>query len=414
MEGLRLTIATLRVPSLDVCHGVGCALIAWCASARRLVAALPPSWSVQLLAVVAASQPSALNPRREVRCRGGVLSSETEEFDARDCPELLLVTPTPALVSAVEHYTRRRRAQLLALGRRTAFFDRLASTLYKWECVRLAAEGDALLFTDLDVDILPTSLDAASVGREWAKELPPLIARSRDPLKPLWMVGSADATSVLNAGVLLLMTPPGAGRQLYQAGITVLHSPFNDSHGWNLSGPPAALFAKVPLRRVDGSAAPRFWGRAGEAPPSKRHSWDFVSADQESGLFVHMLLWRYRVGAYAALARSHRLAHHMGLEGKPWAIALRADARAPCHVGHWSAYLYLRSLRLPAASANSSVCACAFRRKLVELEEGNVTRCAALLRRRAPSSRGEVGEGDGAELSRQLASTFRGLYFRPF
>ena len=85
----------------------------------------------------------------------------------------------------------------------------LGPSLFKWHLL-LEASYDLVLFTDLDVDILPlrTYRSAAAltaVRREWARMLPGLLDQPG-----LHLVGGADWSSPINAGILLLR-PSRAG-----------------------------------------------------------------------------------------------------------------------------------------------------------------------------------------------------------
>ena len=57
-------------------------------------------------------------------------------------------------------------------------FAYMAVCLWKWELLRLGGEYDALLYADLDFDLLPASLHAAAVAAQWAVSLPRLAAQA--------------------------------------------------------------------------------------------------------------------------------------------------------------------------------------------------------------------------------------------
>ena len=298
-----------------------------------------PGWAVTLLAIVAyriepsSGPPPA--PPRHVSCGRSLLSDETEAFGpssvARDCPALRVVEPSAPLVAAVRSHVNRRKEQLRLTQRKTAFVERWGSTLYKWELLRLADQFDAILFTDLDVDVFPPSLQAAAVASEWLAALPGLVeqAQRRAPTPssstrgstmlvaspdPFRDTGQQPRPSPINAGVLLLLPPPLArSLEIYEEGLRVLCSPFDDTRGWNLSGSPAALSAGHRPQRVDGSLS--------AAAIENRH-WDFVGADVDQGFLTYMFLLRHRSVARPALALRHRLVHSMGQRFKPWLVAL--------------------------------------------------------------------------------------------
>jgi len=211
---------------------------------------------------------------------------------------------------------------------------------------------------------------------------------------------------------------------LYDEGIRVLEAPYNDSHGWNLTGPPVEVFGRIPhLPRPPPlhPSAPRRrrLALAGSRPPTPalRPAWDFVGADIDQGLLAYMLFARHRLGAYVRrkaellsdprVRRSelHLLRHHMGMRGKPWLLALaKVDHKlGVCHPSQLRLYVYLRQLPLGQAVTRPNVsvpspCAVAFATRQREMETAGVLRCPNL-----------------TELSRVEASAlFGGLLFRPF
>eukprot|EP00966_Prymnesium_polylepis_P303366 7007354-Prymnesium_polylepis.1 len=304
-QRIRLALATLFVPN-DACSGMRCGLLAWCSGAKRLRAAMPESWEVSLLAVHI--KPGRSPPPKAYWCPGGAtgrLPPGADQVDPQDCPDLRLIAPSAALRHAVRDFMTRRQAQILAETQRgpkaaVAWNDRMGTTLYKWELMAQGSAYDAVLFTDLDVELLPPWLDVGVVAGEWVRYLSDLVGRSReaqdkkaarrgagqeggatrpaaaatDPARPLVrMVASPDWSSPVNAGLMLLLPPPS--HAMFKRGLEVLYAPFNTTHGWNLTGTPLQLFGTRKLRKVDGSVMMY----AGAPANIDNPKWDFVGAD---------------------------------------------------------------------------------------------------------------------------------------
>jgi hypothetical protein len=306
-----------------------CGLLPWCASVRRLRDALPADVVASTLAIDATIM---ARRQRAASCR-------TEPWDPQDCPELRWLSPSPALLDAASGHLRRRldacvrrqpscATHWLASSRFSKVIIRLGGTLLKWELMRLV-EYDAILFSDMDVDLMPTRLlpvgrgatALAPIREEWARMLPILMA----PDASIRMVASADWSSPINAGLLLLR--PSAA--IFREGLDALHAPFDTSRGWNRTGGPAALMGAAGLLHTDGSTL-HYQG----APARIDHqNWDFVGSDIDQGLFFYVLLARHRVGRYARLrhggraspggskrahGQQHMVDHYWGTGQKPW------------------------------------------------------------------------------------------------
>ena len=69
-------------------------------------------------------------------------------------------------------------------------------TIAKWELLRLGDRFDGILFSDIDVDVLPPSVGLQPLVREWTTRLPRLVARARargtGMQRPLHLLGFAD------------------------------------------------------------------------------------------------------------------------------------------------------------------------------------------------------------------------------
>ena len=108
----RIAVATMLSPNdQDPCkHGMGCALLPWCASARRLRDAITRSpilaaLSVDFLLVLGKPDQGSLAARRPSHDEVGkicLMSNATEELDMRDCPGVRVIHAGPQLQRVVQ------------------------------------------------------------------------------------------------------------------------------------------------------------------------------------------------------------------------------------------------------------------------------------------------------------------------
>ena len=271
--------------------------------------------------------------------------------------------------------------------------SRLGPTLWKWELLRLG-EYDAVLFTDIDVDLLPKMHEfnmrsrgaeaaAATVASYWQSQLPPLVERARARTLPrLRIVGTADSTTPFNAGTFWLFPPSetDGGEALYADGLRVLRAPYNTTHGWALEGSPKQLFAERVLRHPHGSTL-TFNHKPAVIDDAE---WTFSSADVEQGFFLYVLWARHDVGAYAKRPRAGpRVWHYVkgGALQKPWIRTLTykppTEEGQPTCTRHALEALDHITSHLPAAEldAHSSACARAYRDVRDALEAQGVACC---------------------------------------
>ena len=394
---MRLGIATMLEPRVsNPCQGVACALLGWCASARRLQAALPPHWSVELIVISSGrtTRDLMMHDRSEVpgsQCPGGWLSRDTEALVEADCPLMRRIEPSQALQAAVTHHLHslsRHATAKAGVTRSQArqWLSHLGPTLYKWELMRLGVDYDAILFTDIDVDVLPPSMRPRVVAEEWLHMLPKLVRQRRDgdggdggAAEVVRCIGTGDHSAPINAGVLLLLPPSSSN--LYDDGIAVLNSPFNMSHGWNLTGSPATVFGvRRTLIRADGSVLMH----AEKPAVIDNDDWSFVGGNIDQGFFFYMLYARHTLGRWAAgraKADGHVL-HHYWHRPKTWLAVLSYTAPATpaaiCDHGHQRRYQYLQRLA-PDIDEIESPCASAFRRVRAALVEANISCCDPLI-----------------------------------
>ena len=176
-----------------------------------------------------------------------------------------------------------------------------------------------MLHVDNDVDMMPVELVPELVAERWLTMVPTLLRARREHQvdgqrkgapgqRPgLRLLGMPDHATPLNGGLLLLR--PSA--TIFADGMRVLRRcRFNQSHGWELVGPPRAVRARGryfsprqggstysrPLsRKVDG-----FWiTPQADIMAYKDNNWRFVAADSDQGFIWYMLFIRHDLGACA-------------------------------------------------------------------------------------------------------------------
>ena len=207
----RLGIATLiSANDQNPCaRSYGCALRPWCASARRLSAALSERFvAVSLLGVHAARNrtrfheaATPLSPSHNC-----LLSHATEVFDGADCPELIQIHPSAEMLQASRQHAKRViRSGVMSYDPK--YISRGYVFLWKFELWRLR-DFDAILHSDLDVDLSPPRLDLSRVADEWAQSIPAMVAKARRG--ELRQVGFRDASTPWNGGVSAWSNGPWA------------------------------------------------------------------------------------------------------------------------------------------------------------------------------------------------------------
>ena len=144
----RIAIATMLAPNdQDPCkHGMGCALLPWCASAQRLRDAITRSPTlaavrVDFLLVLGdkakfTKQDSLTRRHRHDTTSGTIclMSNATEELDTRDCPGVRQIHAGVQLRRAVQlHEDRVIRSGVMSYN--PAYMRRMSKVLFKWEPV---------------------------------------------------------------------------------------------------------------------------------------------------------------------------------------------------------------------------------------------------------------------------------------
>ena len=391
--GLRLGLATLvaEQPSQQGGCGTGaviCGLLPWCAAARRLLAALPRGLQDVELVVITGASNHLVKRRRGA----SMIECIAKQIGHGVCPASLRVVQATARMerAAKAHVQRVIAGGVMSYN--PAYVRSHLVTLYKWELLRLH-KYDAVLFVDLDVDLLPAHggsnlATAAAVQREWALRLPAL--RGHANTHGLRIVGYGDLTSPLVLGAYWVF-PPRAASQLYEDGLRVLEAPWNATHGWNRSGTPKQLWDSLPQRYADGSV---ITGRHGvPRPTSRANSWSKIdSGDLDQGFLLYMLYYRHAgMGAFMRGGGAHKLRHYVqGRGGKPWVHVLSAAGQpdtarvAACGWESLKLMGYLRQVPL-VEKGNVSTCAARFERVRSALTTHlDVRACCESLGRRGP------------------------------
>ena len=145
-----------------------CGIVGWCQGARRLRRALPAQWNVTIALISSDGRRSSAG-RRGHACEGAIHISADAALgrlaDACSRKTGRAWRGTPGMLSLTMP----------------------AATFLKWQLLAMDAY-DALLFADLDVDLLPLESDTTAVGSAWLKRLPAFVAADQ----PIVMLANAD------------------------------------------------------------------------------------------------------------------------------------------------------------------------------------------------------------------------------
>ncbi len=380
----------------DPCyHGIGCALLPWCASAQRLRDAVmrSPTLNVRIDTLLVLGEPRrrgqsytahAAQVRRPSNNADGTIcltSNATEELDTRDCPGVRKIWAGAQLRRAVQlHEDRVIKSGVMSYD--PEYIRRMAKVLFKWELMR-QNDYAAILFSDLDVDLLPSfvrgqeAAEAERVSHEWGARLPELLRAAGHPTTPFNLLGYGDATSPWVAGLFWVFPPPR--QALFWEGIRMLSAPWNATHGFNRSGTPHQLWGGTPT-------VPKTLGRHADGTPSgpllSQHSrfgngWQHVDGgDLEQGFFLNMLWNRSpQLGVFVDRRQkdSHGVAHYVRSPRKPWLRALTYDAAREdsCDAyADWMRHFYLAALvKLPLVQHPATACARAFKHAYSDMDK---------------------------------------------
>ena len=325
--GLAIAIATTIKPT----ERSACALLQWCERAELYARALRlnSGWSTD---VVLLEEPGAHGASSAGACSRRAVRRVALE------PRLLkAITRCEQLTPATGDSHPARLKPILKFG------------------VVALVRYDFVVYADSDVTLLPEA-DLAATAARWLSMGPPMIVSGRvkgeggsrggeavaarggtsassisistsssSPSSWPELIAHADSMSPVNGGLFIVR--PSMSR--YESGLRVLRRcSFNETHGWDLRGPPRAL--ETAFRFADGTSVPEVSADIGDPPlrsdAYRRNDWRFVGADSDQGFLFHV--YRRRRAFFRWRPNTHRAIHWRG-EPKPWALAFDAPTPAP-------------------------------------------------------------------------------------
>ena len=305
-----------------------CALPLWCQSAARLSAVLPEAHAPEVVLIA---------PRRTVEC----LAAKRYVWD-----------PETAAASRryVQRMSRSRRPTRAGGANMESFLK--DAVLLKWTVFTML-DFDLVLFSDLDIDVLPTNTRNHTLRYDWTRSIDAFMASAA------LYVSSPDHASPTNTGIWLAKPR----RWVHRQALNVLaNSTFSHVTGYDDVGQPLGLFnhrrsTTRLLHQLDaGAAADRGVGdnkgccvyfcrqcnfqshtesALNMTAYQRGNHWQFVCATLDQGMFWYVLHLLHGVGTWAQFHRVRWNVHHFWGGNKPWILTTpRAN--------------YLRRLELPA------------------------------------------------------------------
>lgn len=181
-----------------------------------------------------------------------------------------------------------------------------------WKVAIFAIPTRWTAFFDVDTDLLPPGSSPRLAAMDWKRALRTL---DQDDAR---VFTRADGASPLNAGFILAKRTPG----LYAEALKLLQRvEWNDTHGWDLVGPPRRSFpARDPAWRVN----------RGRLQALKDDTWLGWHGGADQGFLYYYLRVATRQGAELGLlrqpARKYAFWHYLG-QCKPYDCAFRACER---------------------------------------------------------------------------------------
>ena len=198
-------------------------------------------------------------------------------------------------------------------------FDHVGWTHFDW-----------VVFADSDVMLMPVETEVHDVAARWAR----MAGGGAGGVAPgVRFVSSGDHSAPVNAGLWIVRPSESDFRE----GLGVLRRcRFNDTHGWELAGPPRALG----LRPIHADGASVCGGARGGTCLDVRRGPDlgdnpvgndayrqnkygdgaFVGADIDQGFFWYVYYARLQAGAYFRYHSNKHKAEHWYGSGKPWEV----------------------------------------------------------------------------------------------
>ncbi len=153
-----------------------CGIVGWCQGARRLRRVLPPQWNVTI----------ALISHNNSRHNNSDVTERAVGRRGHACEGTVHVSADAALGRLAGACSRKTfRAWRGTPGVHGLTMPK--ATFLKWQLLSMDTY-DALLFADLDVDLLPLESDATAVGSAWIRRLPAFVAADQ----PIVILANAD------------------------------------------------------------------------------------------------------------------------------------------------------------------------------------------------------------------------------
>lgn len=133
---------------------------------------------------------------------------------------------------------------------------------------------DAVLYADVDIDLMPSN-EVGAAARRWAELSRRLLTNREWPR----FIANADAMAPVNSG--LFVARPS--RSTFDEGLRAIGTcRYNRSHGWGHAGPPTRLGLEP--KHFDGRPVA---ADVGDGPTSndayRRDDWGFVDGDGSQG-----------------------------------------------------------------------------------------------------------------------------------
>ena len=347
LAGFRLAIVTMW----DGSPTYACAVLHWCQHAQRLA---------ESLGAVGAQNRSQI----------------ARQTIAEDCPNIHVVQPDAELVAAVDIFAR-----IAGCNHAGSCLARLTSghahsscsmhrVMFKLWALSLH-EHAAVLFADLDVQIMRPEASRALTARAWSRHWQRM--RAQNPRR-VHVLSNPDFSFPFNAGLMSVLWPAYGGAELYRTALSLMANvTWNATLGFSTPHIPGV----TPRALYDAfkSLRPRLNGSLPSNPTYRRllvhapsrfllqNTWAVSGGDCDQGFLFYVLYvlprlranktahvkgWREEAGS-AIIGADHpasgprHLARHYAGGAKPW-IRLRTNPAAR----RARAAFYLRQTNLSA------------------------------------------------------------------
>lgn len=247
--GLRAAIVTLW----DGEPAFACALMHWCDHAQRL------AWVFRQYLSVDTEMAAVLTTDRG------------DDVVRSDCPQLQVIRPDAALLTAVHRFA--------TIGCRGRWAGGLQN-MYKWLVFGLV-QYQLIIYADLDVELLRPEQPPGMVGERWRRTFHVAAPPSRTPR----VLSDKDMESPFNGGLWTLAWPSS---ELYQRGISLMRRVrWNETDGFDHAGQPRDLYRR----------RPELHWRMSQTRMLRSNTWDFSMGDCDQAFLFYTLYLTSTVGA---------------------------------------------------------------------------------------------------------------------